>query len=398
MLYIIVLLFFFFTWFFVRTNYIVLELQVKVPDYTPDNLFIIGNHESLGQWTQQSHQLKKINQTTFTTNIRVPKNTSLEFKFTLGSWETVQKDQFFNDTNNFIIIAKASELIELQVSNFAGFERESQTHTRVGHFDFLRKFESKLLKNHRNIIIYLPPSYKKNSRKTYPVLYMNDGNNLFDANTAFMGREWEVDNTCQELIEKKLIEEIIIVGIYNTMGRLEEYTPTTSKQHGGGKAKLYLDFITKELMPEIEKKFRVKTGPKNTGLMGSSLGGLISLYAGFEYDSFFGNVGVISPSLWWDDKYMFEKYIPNKTKNKTKIWMDMGTKEGMDSKGFSHALLDTQNMNKLLIKKGFNKKNLFYFEHENAAHDEFAWATRMHMPLLFFYGITDLKIELNKTF
>ncbi|MCJ8346249.1 alpha/beta hydrolase-fold protein [bacterium] len=227
MLYILVLLIFIVGWFFVKTQYIVIELQVKVPEYTPDQLFIIGNHDIMGNWSEQIHQLIKVDDQHFSTNLRVPKNTSLEFKFSLGSWETVQKDVFFNDTPNFIIVAKSSERIDLEVSNFAGFECESQTHTRVGHFKFLRKFESKFLNNHRNIIIYLPPSYKKESQKTYEVLYMNDGNNLFDACTAFMGREWEVDNTCQELIEKKLIEEIIIVGVYNTMGRLEEYTPTS---------------------------------------------------------------------------------------------------------------------------------------------------------------------------
>ncbi|MCO4783491.1 MAG: esterase [Candidatus Cloacimonetes bacterium] len=397
MLYLFVLTLFIVTWFFVKTQYIVLELKVKVPDYTPDQLVIIGNHETLGDWTEQSHLLSRLDQNTFTTTLRVPKNTSLEFKFTLGSWETVQKDQFFQDTNNFRVIAQKSEVVELQVYNFAGFESDSLDHTRQGNFQFLRKFESKFLNNFRNIIVYLPPSYKSDSKKHYPVLYMNDGNNLFDANTAFMGREWEVDNTTQELISKNLIEEIIIVGIYNTMGRLEEYTPTKSKQHGGGKANLYLDFISKELMPVIEKEFRVKTGPENTGLMGSSLGGLVSLYAGFEYSQYFGKVGVISPSLWWDDKYMFREYIPKQKKNSTKIWMDMGTKEGMDSKGVSHALLDTQNMNKLLKEKGYDQ-DLFYFEHQDAAHDEYAWASRMHMPLLYFYGTTDLKIELSKKF
>lgn len=397
MLYLLVLIIFVSAWFFVKTQYIVLELQVKVPEYTPDQLVIIGNHEFIGNWSEQSHRLTKLDSTTYTTTIRVPKGTSLEFKFTLGSWETVQKDQFFQDTNNFIVIAQDSDLIQLQVHNFAGFETDSQNHTRIGHFQFLRKFESKKLGNFRNVIIYLPPSYKTDSRKEYPVLYMNDGNNLFDANTAFMGREWEVDNTTEELISKKLIEEIIIVGVYNTMGRLEEYTPTKSKQHGGGKANLYLDFICHELMPVIQEKFRVKTGPKNTGLMGSSLGGLISLYAGFEYAEYFGKVGVISPSLWWDEKYMFQKYIPQQEKNDTQIWIDMGTKEGMDSKGVSHALLDTQDMYKLLKEKGYQSK-LFYFEHENAAHDEYAWASRMHMPLLFFYGITDTKIELEKKF
>ena len=151
---------------------------------------------------------------------------------------------------------------------------------------------------------------------------MHDGNNLFDANTAFMGVEWEVDEAAERLIEMDLLHEIIIVGVFNTAARLDEYTPTSSSKMGGGRGPQYLKFLIDELMPVINQKFNTLTGPANTGIMGSSLGGLISLWAGFEHPEVFGRIGSISPSLWWDSNMMENEYLPNKNRIDHKIWLD----------------------------------------------------------------------------
>lgn len=357
---------------------------------------MVGNLMILGNWQHHSHELIKSETGVYETSLRVQASSIIEFKFTLGTWESVEKGPRFGDISNRKIQADKSQVIDIEIANFAGFEGESSSHTRHGKFEFIRSFSSAYLNNHRNILVYLPPSYKHNSDRKYPVLYMHDGNNLFDSNTAFMGVEWEVDEAAEKLIKQDLLQEIIIVGVFNTMARLEEYTPTSSVTMGGGRGPLYLKFLIEELMPVINQKFNTLTGPANTGIMGSSLGGLISLWAGFEHPDVFGRIGSISPSLWWDSNFMEKVYLPTKEQLDHKIWLDMGTFEGLNRQGKSVALQDTQRVSNLLLRKGYQQgHDLFYFEHIGARHDEASWASRIHMPLLFLFGKPEVEVRLD---
>ena len=147
-------------------------------------------------------------------------------------------------------------------------------------------------------MVYLPPGYVEDTGRTYPVLYMHDGQNLFDPATAFGGNEWRLDDTAEELIERGAIEPLIIVGIYNTgEQRIHEYTPTTDPKLGGGKADLYGKMLVEEVKPFIEKTYRTLPGPENTGMGGSSLGGLVTLHLGIQYPQVFGKLAVLSPSV-----------------------------------------------------------------------------------------------------
>lgn len=396
MLYLIVILAFLVGFYFIRSRYVTLVIRAKAPQYIDNNPRIIGNLPIIGSWKNHNHELQKLESGIFETVLRIPAYEKLEFKFTLGNWESVEKGQRFGDISNRIIDSSKSQVIELEIANFAGFEGESLNHTRKGKFEIIRNFPSRLLNNQRNILVYLPPSYKPNGKRKYPVLYMHDGNNLFDASTAFMGVEWEVDEAAERLIEQDLLQEIIIVGVFNTAARLEEYTPTHTSKMGGGRGPLYLQFLIDELMPVINQKFNTLTGPSNTGIMGSSLGGLISLWAGFEYPEVFGRIGSISPSLWWDTNFMENLYLPKKSKLNHKIWLDMGTNEGLNRQGQSIALKDTQRVSELLVNKGYKQgSDLFYFEHAGAMHDEASWASRIHMPLLFLFGKNECEIHLE---
>ncbi|MEE2923575.1 MAG: alpha/beta hydrolase-fold protein [bacterium] len=379
-----------------RTRYVDLIVRVSAPKYVNQAPCIIGELPLLGNWKDHSHKMTLGEDGRFETKLRVQANTHVEFKFTLGSWESVEKGKRFNEIPNRKIIANRSHTSEFEIANFAGFEDESPNHTRKGKFEYIRNFASKHLENNRNILIYLPPSYKSNSSRKYPVLYMHDGNNLFDANTAFMGVEWEVDEAAERLIEMGLIHEIIIVGVFNTAARLDEYTPTSSSKMGGGRGPKYLKFLIDELMPVINQKFNTLTGPANTGIMGSSLGGLISLWAGFEHPDVFGRIGSISPSLWWDSNMMENEYLPNKNRIDHKIWLDMGTQEGVNRQGKSLALQDTRQVSDLLKSKGYKQgEDLYYFEHVGAYHDEASWASRIHMPLVFLFGKEGINVSLE---
>jgi predicted alpha/beta superfamily hydrolase len=396
MYYFLIILFFALGYLLVRPRHVNLIIKARAPEYIKNGIFLCGNLPELGAWKEHIPLVKQ-GDGIYSLQLRVRKNQQLLFKFTLGNWETVEKGAYFSEVANRSILARKNLAYEFSIQHFSGFEEASASSTLCGDIRYLRNFPSRILHNHRNIIIYLPPSYKTENNKRYPVLYMHDGNNIFDNRTAFGGVDWQVDETAQALIEKGFMKEVIIVGIYNTMGRLEEYTPVYCPLHGGGKGKDYLNFIIKELMPTINNKFRTMTGAKDTGIMGSSLGGLISLYAGFEHPEVFGNIGVVSPSLWWADNYMEKEYLPSKTKPGIKIWLDMGSHEGViNQKGDSVCIKNTRAVNKLLLKMGFKKEHdLFYFEHKGATHDESSWASRIHMPLLFFYGQGNCHIKLE---
>src|SRR5947199_6944399 len=159
-------------------------------------------------------------------------------------------------------------------------------HTFTGNIKRHRAFPSRILGNRRDILVYLPPGFRRFSRKRYPVLYLHDGQNVFDAATSFAGVEWGVDETAERLIRARIIEPLIVVAVAN-MGqdRVHEYTPTSGvietkgrrKKRSRGLARLYGHFLMEELKPYIDRNYRTRRGPTFTGLGGSSLGGLVTL-------------------------------------------------------------------------------------------------------------------------
>ena len=169
-------------------------------------------------------------------------------------------------------------------------------HTVVGNLKVLDSLYSPQLDNQRDIFVYLPPSYASSDRH-FPVLYMHDGQNLFDAETSFAG-EWQVDESMELLSEEGI--EAIVVGIPNAGNdRLDEYSPFAMSNLGGGKGDSYLEFIVQTLKPLIDVDFRTLPDRENTSILGSSMGGLISLYAFFRYPNIFGAAGAMSPAFWF---------------------------------------------------------------------------------------------------
>jgi predicted alpha/beta superfamily hydrolase len=242
-------------------------------------------------------------------------------------------------------------------------------------------FYSNSLKNERLIDIYLPPGYETETATSYPVIYMHDGNNLFDPEMAFGDVVWEVDSTIEKLLKINQIEKVIVVGIHNTMGREYEYTWVEMEEEGnivGGGGPKYAEFIINELKPFIDSTFRTLTDRENTAVMGSSLGGLISFYLGLYYPDVFSKIGAMSPSLWWADKIILEH--ARKIRNDLKVWIDMGTEENMDQ-------ADLRKIKEILVEKGYVEgETLAYLEDKGADHNEQDWAKRFYLPLLFFFS------------
>jgi predicted alpha/beta superfamily hydrolase len=244
-----------------------------------------------------------------------------------------------------------------------------------------RKFRSQFLEPRRTLIVYVPPDYDSHTHTRYPVLYMHDGQNLFDSDTAFGGNEWRLEDTAEELIEQGAIEPLIIVGIYNTgEQRIHEYTPTPDAKLGGGKADLYGRMLVEEVKPFIEKTYRTIKGAENTGLGGSSLGGLVTLHLGLKYPNVFGKLAILSPSVWWDNKVILREIEQLPAKPPLKIWLDMGTAEG------GMSLEDTEMLRDAMRAKGWSVGNdLAYSEIEGATHNENSWAERVGPFLQFLF-------------
>lgn len=193
------------------------------------------------------------------------------------------------------------------------------------------EFKSEVLNNSRTVLVYLPPGYDEDDEKRYPVLYVNDGQNIFSTDTSFAGVDWGLDETIEDLLNDGQIRELLVVAIFNTPDRTEEYTYTEDPEEGGGNADGYADFIINELKPFIDATYRTSNGPMDTAIMGSSFGGLFALYVGWRHPDVFPLVAAISPSLWWADQGLIKLIDEDeKERGPERIWLDMGTDEGDD--------------------------------------------------------------------
>ena len=244
-------------------------------------------------------------------------------------------------------------------------------------------FRSRFLPDARDLIVYTPPGYEDEPRRSYPVLYLQDGQNLFDPETSYIpGHTWRVREAADAAIAAGEMEPAVIVGIYNTGNRrMAEYTHEQDWQHGGGEAQLYGQLLTGELMPWIAAHYRVRTEREHTGLGGSSLGGLVSLYLGLRYPERFGRLAVMSPSVWWNRKSILE-YLRERAPElgaKPRIWLDVGEREGR------LTLADTVTLARRLRSYGWRGKDMHFERVAGATHCEDSWAERVRPMLGFLF-------------
>ena len=254
----------------------------------------------------------------------------------------------------------------------------------------------------RDVSVWLPDGYKIGD--SCDVLYMHDGQMLFDAATTWNNQEWRVDEVMDSLIKAGKIRPCIVVGIYNTDDRLTEYFPEKTWQHApetdSKKAKLdkltgdaYLKFIVEELKPFIDERYKPLTSREHTFMMGSSMGGLISLYALCEYPQVFGGVACLSthlsmghlPDGFKGDPWAtaFRDYVVQHLPqtNSSLIYMDHGTKDFDADYGPYQELLDAA-----IEAKGWNQEHYMSRVYEGDGHNETCWAKRLDQPLLFMLG------------
>jgi len=254
----------------------------------------------------------------------------------------------------------------------------------------LHEFTSRIFRNKRFIRVWLPPRYdaEENQNRHYPVLYLNDGQNLFEAATAFGGVEWGVDETLDRLIRQEVIPPLIAVGIDNAQAeRMKEYLPYRSLQPRilWPRGKQYPEFLLREVMPFVCERYRIARGPENTGLGGSSLGALIALYTVMERPGIFGRVLLESPSLFVSQRRAlkashFVQQWPER------IFLAIGTREaGRDEKD-RKVVADVQVLERTLHRAGLDEKRLRVKIDEGATHSETEWAKRFPEAVTFLFG------------
>jgi predicted alpha/beta superfamily hydrolase len=247
-----------------------------------------------------------------------------------------------------------------------------------------RAFSSQYLPDPRDLIIYLPPGYENEPERMYPVLYLHDGQNLFDGRTSFVrDRTWQVREHADAAIDAGEVEPLVIVGIYNAGDRrMAEYTHEHTRQLGGGEADAYGDLVIREIMPWIASRYRVRQDRDATGMGGSSLGGLVTLYLGLRHAQLFGKLALLSPSVWWNHKSILgylNEHAPQ-IWQRPRIWLDIGDREG------HRTLRDVEHLARRLSANGWSPGETMHFEKvRGGTHDEASWAARVRPMLRFLF-------------
>lgn len=254
----------------------------------------------------------------------------------------------------------------------------------------LHEFHSRVLYNTRMLRVWLPPGYDdaKNEGRKYPVFYLNDGQNLFDLATAFAGMEWQVDETTDRLIRENKVQPLIVVGIDNAQReRVREFLPYRSiyppvlRPQGGR----YLRFLLDEVVPFVRQRYRVAGGAENTGLGGSSLGAIISLFTVMERPGIFGRLLLESPSLYISNRQLLKQSRAFRQWPE-RIFLAVGTEEAGSAGRSVEMVDDVRHLERILQRAGLWDNRLRVRIDEGATHNEAAWAARFPEALQFLFG------------
>jgi predicted alpha/beta superfamily hydrolase len=354
------------------------NLDIEV---TADNLpegtaiYITGNDEQLGNWQPDSIQLEKKEKEKWSKSFSFERGKKLEFKFTRGSWETEALNDDGLVPENYMIEVLNDTTININVNLWADQVEKKIEGQITGTVEYHRNLQGKGIKP-RDIIVWLPPGYEADVNKSHPVLYMHDGQNIIDPKISTFQVDWQIDETADSLIRKGLIEPIIIVGIYSTSDRNEEY----SEQPLGF---AYMKFIIDSLKPFIDRNYRTLTGSKNSASGGASLGGLIPLIMAWEYPEVFSKAICFSPAFKIDKYNFVDNVIGYAGKKKNiQVYINNGGNE-LDSQ----LQPGVDEMIDALIKQGYIQGKDFYFSKiKNSQHGERDWAKSIWRALIFMFG------------
>lgn len=358
-----------------------ITVRVIVPPSTPKEatVFIAGNAPQFGNWNPGAIKMRRENDSVWSRTANAPMGVLVEFKITRGSWATqaVYQEGVIPQNTTFVVANDTVIILHpISWSDVLATVKAKETGGGiVGTVKYHRAMKGEGLNHERDIIVWLPPSYEKSQQVRYPVLYMHDGQNVFDPATSFLGYDWQADEMADSLIKQNSMNEIIIVGIYNTPDRAPEYSDTDQ-------GRSYARFVVNILKPFIDSTYRTKPEREHTAVMGSSMGGLISFLFGWWYPDVFSQAGCVSTAFVREvEGNLFEEVKTyDGPKKKVRFYFDVGELEPPLVDGYYRMI-------ELLKEKGYQKgEDLEYYFDQGAVHNEQAWANRLWRPLLFMFG------------
>lgn len=347
----------------------------SIPPYTPskDNIYIAANATN---WTPNDpgYKINANKDGTYSATIKMKKGWNVQYKFTRGNWESVEKDTNGGEIDSRLSTVDKDTTIECKVENWADLgPKYVKLPTITGTVNVIENFDMPQLGKKRTLRIYLPKDYDTSVDNHYPVIYMHDGQNLFDSSTANAGG-WEVDDTLEKLSADKKTNGAIVVGIDNSnQDRTAEYTPWKFEDMGGGDGDKYVNFIVETLKPYIDTHYRTLKDRENTGIAGSSFGGLISFYGGLKHQDVFGMIGAFSTSFWFNTDEVMKFVQANPKKYNMKLYLDAGNKEELEGTMMAD---DAKKMYTTLKTTGFTDADLKLVIDPEGIHSEPSWERR----------------------
>jgi enterochelin esterase-like enzyme len=372
-------------------------IRATVPEGT-DTVYLAGSLPELGPWRPDGRAMTGEGRER-TVQLTAPPGTAFEYKFTLGTWDREALGPAGTVSANHRLMVDGQVEAAHEIPDFKkdpkAYIADWEGSGVLGRLVYWTDVASKYLGPARHVEIWLPPGYDDAPTARYPVLYMHDGQNLFDPRIANTGIDWGVDEAIVRLVQRAVIPPVIVVGVWNSAARGPEYSPW----HG---APNYARFLVEELMPRVNAEFHTLTGPANTAVMGSSMGGLLSFYLVTHHPDVFGACGCVSTHFPLSEK-MVAEYFPGvatadppderpyivrdiaerlRAPADARYWFDYGT-GGIDAGyGPTHDAVRAW----LLAQGRFEGADFVIQTYEGADHNEASWRARLDDPLTFLFG------------
>jgi predicted alpha/beta superfamily hydrolase len=372
-------------------------IRVTVPEGT-DTVYLAGSLPELGPWRADGRVMEGTGRER-TVRLTAPPGTSFEYKFTLGSWDREALGPAGTVPRNHRLVVDGEVEATHEISDFKKDPREYIADWKgsgvEGRLVYWTDVASAHLGPTRHVEVWLPPGYDETPAARYPVLYMHDGQNLFDPRIANTGIDWGVDEAVVRLVKRGVIPPVIVVGVWSTADRGPAYSPW----HG---APDYARFLIEELMPRVNAEFRTLTGPANTAVMGSSMGGLLSFFLVTHHPDVFGACGCVSTHFPLSEMAVAENF-PDVTRAEqpdttpyivrdiaaglkvprgVRYWFDYGG-QGLDSTyAATHAAVGTWLTGQGLVEG----RDFVIRRYADATHNEASWRARLDDPLTFLFG------------
>lgn len=360
-----------------------------VPAYTPPGVavHVAGNFNGWNP-ADPAYQLVSDNHRGYVIALPDSVKGPIEFKFTLGSWNAVETDSTGGEIQNRSAVAGPNRGV--YAAAVAGWRDpnnpKGKEHTARPTVSIVSdSFDIPQLGRKRRVWIYLPPAYSSGSDR-YPVLYMNDGQNVFDNATSFAG-EWGVDETLDSL-NARGDKDVIVVGVdHGGPKRFDEYSPWKNVKFGGGEGEKYIEFLVQTLKPYIDSHYRTLPDRLNTGIAGSSMGGLISLYAIVKHPEVFGRAGVFSPSFWVAPESYALVRDSKRLPSDSRLYFVIGAQEAANAGEAATYVADQQRMVDALLATGLKRDvNVVSYARPDGKHSEWFWRREFPSAYRWLFG------------